>query len=157
MLTLLLALTIATTPGHHATTPHDAYTFANAATTHATPLVSARLLLAVAWVESTWHPAPTSNPNHCGPWQQNPAMSGMWGDDCADGQCRQPGGMGVDCEELSGDVYRAAEVASRHLHYVIHRRGLRGGLCRYHGQPMGSPGCVEYLARVDRALSLVTP
>jgi hypothetical protein len=162
MTTLLLALTIALHPiPHHARTPHDVWTLANAVESAATPLVSARLLLAVAWVESTWHHNPTTNPNHCGAWQQNPApdISAMWGDDCWDGHtvtCRQPGGAGVDCEELT-DQFRAAVVAARHLTYTISRRGLIGGLCRYHGAPADSERCASYTRRVCGALPEVCP
>ena len=158
MTTLLLALTIALHPiPHHARTPHDVWTLATAVESAATPLVSARLLLAVGFVESTWHHSPAGNPNHCGTWQQNPApdISAMWGDDCWDGHtvtCRQPGGAGVACEELT-DQFRAAVIAARHLHYVIERRGLRRGLCRYLGQPFKSEECADYLGRVCSAIT----
>jgi len=160
MLTLILALAIATHPiPHHAQTPHDVWTLACAVEAAATPLVSARLLLAVAWVESTWHHSPNGNPNHCGSWQQNPAVSAMWGDACWKGSelsCRQPGFAPVDCEELT-DQRRAAVVAARHLTYIIARRGLRGGLCRYHGAAVDSTRCANYMRRVCGALTEVCP
>lgn len=158
MTALLLTLAILQADGHFATTPLDAWSFASACTRHATPLVPARLLCAVAWVESTLHPAPTSNPNHCGAWQMNPDISALWHDDCWVGDrcvCDWRDTVNVDCEEVVWNVDRAAEIAARHLHYVIERRSVRRGLCRYHGQLWESPGCDQYLTRVDRALRIM--
>jgi hypothetical protein len=155
-----LALTILTHPvPHFAESPADAWTLANAVESAATPLVSARLLLAVGFVESTWHHSPDGNTRHCGTWQQNPAYSAMWGDACWKGDessCRQPGSAPVDCEELT-DQFRAAVIAARHLTYTIERRGLIGGLCRYHGAPSDSERCRSYTRRVCSAITGVCP
>ena len=153
MLTLLLALTIATTPGHHATTAHDIWTMAHACATEAPPHgLDPALLCAVAWVESRWSYRAT-NGHHCGAWQQSPAWSAMWGDDCWDGStllCRQPGGAGVDCEELM-DVPTAARVAARHLAYLSARYDRP--LCRYSGST--GINCERYEGAVERVRGLL--
>ncbi len=75
----------------------------------------------------------------------------MWGDDCYDDAgrltCRQPGGLGVTCEELV-DVTTAARVASRHLTYLTRRYHGRA-LCRYAGAT--GQRCGQYAAAVARA------
>ena len=83
------------------------------------------LLLAVSEVESTW--SRTAGCDHdgrgCGLYQQVPASSQRWGDDCWQGPtyvCAWRNGEGVTREELV-DVYRATEVAARHLSYLRDR------------------------------------
>lgn len=149
--TLFLTLRIAallTSTGHD---PTDSHLFAMACTRNATELVSAERLCAVAFVESKHRYRAHNAGGHCGAWQQHPAWSQMWGDDCYDGDgrltCRQPGGLGVTCEELM-DVTTAARVASRHLHYLT-RRYDRRALCRYAGAR--GERCTRYVAAVTRA------
>ena len=148
--TLLLTLRIASllmTTGHDAT---DAHLFAMACTRNATPLVSAERLCAVAFVESKHRARVVNGTGHCGAWQQHPRWSQMWGDDCYDDAgrltCRQPGGLGVTCEELV-DVTTAARVASRHLTYLTRRYHDRA-LCRYAGAT--GQRCRDYTAAVRR-------
>ena len=147
MLTLRVA-TLLTVTGHD---PADAHTFADACMRNATPLVSPERLCAVGFVESKMRYRAHNAGGHCGAWQQHPAWSGMWGDDCytEDGTltCRQPGGAGVTCEELM-DVTLAARVASRHLHYLTRRHGDRA-LCRYAGAR--GERCRRYVTAVLRA------
>ena len=80
----------------------------------------------------------------------------MWGDDCYDDAgrltCRQPGGLGVTCEELV-DVTTAARVASRHLTYLTRRYHDRA-LCRYAGAT--GQRCGQYAAAVARAERYLT-
>lgn len=83
------------------------------------------LMLAISEVESTWDR--TAGCGHdgrgCGLYQQVPASSQRWGDDCWDGStytCGWRNGEGVSQEELV-DVYRATEVAARHLSYLRDR------------------------------------
>jgi hypothetical protein len=159
MTTLLLALTIALHPiPHHARTPHDIWTLANAVESAATPLVSARLLLAVGFVESTWHPDPRSNRAHWGTWQQNPEVGWMWGDDCWDGdQVICTGiGQGVTAKELTNQR-RAAVIAARHLTYMVREYGFRAGVCWYRGASPRSELCASYYGRVCGALPEVCP
>ena len=149
--TFLLTVRIAsmlTSTGHDAT---DSHLYALACTRNATPLVSAERLCAVAYVESKHRARAVNAGGHCGAWQQHPAWSGMWGDDCYDDAgrltCMQPGGDGVACEELV-DVTVAARVASRHLHYLTRRHQGRA-LCRYAGAR--GERCSRYVAAVARA------
>ena len=152
-LTLRIA-TLLTTTGHD---PVDAALFATVCTRNATALVSAERLCAVAYVESKHRARVVNAGGHCGAWQQHPAWSGMWGDDCYNDAgrltCRQPGGMGVTCEELV-DVTMAARVAARHLHYLTARHRGRA-LCRYAGAR--GERCTRYVAAVARAERALSP
>ena len=83
------------------------------------------LLLAIAEVESGWvRTAGCAHDGHgCGLYQQVPAVSGRWGDDCWSGVeyvCGWRNGEGVTSEELL-DVYRATTTAARHLAYLRDR------------------------------------
>jgi hypothetical protein len=144
MLTVvILMLRIAAILAHTERTD-DAHLFALACSKEATPHVSAYRLCAVAFVESSFRYDAHNEGGHCGAWQQHPRWSGMWGDDCAEG-CRQPGGLGVTCEELL-DVPTAARVAARHLTYLeLHPRN-RSALCRYAGA--SGARCESYTHRV---------
>jgi len=149
--TILLAIRLAMVTGSP-----DAFVFAEVCMDNATPLVSAARLCAVAYVESRLHYRANNSGGHCGAWQQHPMWSGMWGDDCYDDTgrltCRQPGGLGVACEELV-DVTVAARVASRHLHYLTRRYQGRA-LCRYAGAR--GERCTRYVAAVARAERYLT-
>jgi hypothetical protein len=151
MVTWLLAwklAVVAIVTGHD---PSDALLFAETCQREATPLVTAHRLCAVAWVESRLRPRAVNGGGHCGAWQQHPRWSQMWGDDCytAEGvlTCRQPGGDGVTCGELTGDVNTAGRVAARHLHYLTARYGT-GALCRYAGAT--GVRCIRYASRVRK-------
>lgn len=129
--TILLAIRLAMVTGSP-----DAFLFAQVCTDNATPLVSAERLCSVAYVESRLNFRAHNAGGHCGAWQQHPTWSGMFGDDCYSdsGQllCRQPGGLGVECEALM-DATLAGRVAARHLHYLTRRHGSTRSLCRYAG------------------------
>jgi len=148
---LILTLRVAALLTHTGHDPSDAHLFALACVRHATPSVSAETLCAVAFVESNPRYRAPNAGGHCGAWQQHPQWSQMWGDDCYDDAghltCRQPGGLGVSCEELM-DVPTAARIAARHLHYLTRRHGDRA-LCRYAGAR--GERCTRYAAAVTRA------
>jgi len=146
LLTMRLALALA---------PHDrvadAPLLAAVCERYATPLVSAQLLCSVAFVESKGNGRAVNAGGHCGAWQQHPMWSGMWGDDCyrdnGSRVCRQPGGLGVTCEELT-DVTLAGRVAARHLHYLASNPRNRSVLCRYSGST--GERCTRYTNAVRR-------
>lgn len=106
--------------------PWTVYTIVHAAHTIAPQYdLDPVLMLAVAEVESTW--SRTAGCQHdrrgCGVYQQVPASSQRWGDDCWSGAtytCGWRNGEGVAAAELI-DVYRATEVAARHLRYLQDR------------------------------------
>lgn len=146
MLAWRLAL-LAVVTGHD---PSETLRFAEVCGREATPYVTAERLCAVAWVESRLRPRVVNSGGHCGAWQQHPRWSQMWGDDCYTNEgtltCRQPGGAGISCGELT-DINTAGRVAARHLHYLTRRYGA-GALCRY----AGATGlrCARYASRVTK-------
>ena len=137
-------------------TAWDVYTIVDAAYRIAPQYgLDPALMLAVAEVESTWSPrAGCARPGHgCGVYQQVPRWSGMWADECWDGAtltCRQPGGAPLSIPELQ-DVYRATEVAARHLSYLRARypHSWIGAYNRGVGRRNDAVG-MRYTARVMR-------
>ena len=107
-------------------TPWDVWTVVHAAHEIGPQYgIEPAMLLAVAEVESTWSRTAgcTHDGRGCGLYQQVPASSQRWGDDCWSGAtytCGWRNGEGVAAGELI-DVYRATEVAARHLRYLQDR------------------------------------